>query len=110
MQNRRTENQIRITEIARLIDELSAELSERLILEDQTIETTTDVAVRPEIRVGDLVEITNEYRNQQGERGTVTRVTRAQVTLTLQSTGRSIRKKKSNVRIIVDNVPENQEQ
>ena len=110
MQNRRTENQIRITEIARLIDELSAELSQRLILEDQTEENPTIVDTRPEIIVGDTVEITNDYRNQQGERGTVTRVTRAQVTLTLQSTGRTIRKKKSNVRIIIDQTPETQEQ
>jgi transcription elongation factor len=101
MQNRRTENEVRITEIARLIDELSTELNQLLLLEDQTQDTTQLVERRREIIVGDTVEITNDYRNQLGERGIVTKVTRAQVTLTLNSTGRSIRKKKTNVRLVL---------
>ena len=101
MQNRRTENQTRISEIARLIDELSAELSNRLAIEEEENNPNTIAEIRQEIEVGDTVEITNEYRNQLGEQGIVTRVTRAQVTLTLNSTGRSVRKKKNNVRIIL---------
>ena len=101
MQNRRTENQTRISEIARLIDELSAELSNRLAIEEEETNPDTIAEIRREIEVGDTVEITNEYRNQLGEQGIVTRVTRAQVTLTLNSTGRSVRKKKNNVRIIL---------
>ena len=101
MQNRRTENQTRISEIARLIDELSAELSNRLAIEEEETNPNTIAEIRREIEVGDTVEITNEYRNQLGEQGIVTRVTRAQVTLTLNSTGRSVRKKKNNVRIIL---------
>ena len=100
MQNRRTENEVRISEIARIIDELSAELNQLLLLENQA-DNNSQIEDRREIIVGDTVEITNEYRNQLGEQGIVTKVTRAQVTLTLNSTGRSIRKKKNNVRIVL---------
>ena len=100
MQNRRTENEVRISEIARIIDELSAELNQLLLLENQA-DNNSQIEDRREIIVGDTDEITNEYRNQLGEQGIVTKVTRAQVTLTLNSTGRSIRKKKNNVRIVL---------
>ena len=99
MQNRPTENQARINELARLIDELSTELSERLNIEEDTTQDNNR-EVRREIIIGDIVEITNSYRNQLGERGTVTRITRSQVLIDLHSTGRNIRKSKRNVRIV----------
>jgi preprotein translocase subunit YajC len=99
MQNRPTENQLRINEIARIIDELSAELSQLLTIEDN-IQGTDNQEIRREIRVGDRVEITNNYRDQLGQQGIVTRITEKQVTLRLDSTGRSIKKKKSNVTIV----------
>ena len=74
MQNKPTENQLRINEIARLIDELSTELSNRLKIEDN-YEGTDIQEIRREIRVSDLVEITNNYHDQLGKQGTVTRIT-----------------------------------
>ena len=100
MQNRRTENEVRISEIARIIDELSTESNQLLLLENQA-DDNPQIEDRREIIVGDTVEITNEYCNQLGEQGIITKVTRAQVTLTRNSTGHSIRKKKSNVRIVL---------
>jgi preprotein translocase subunit YajC len=102
MQNRITENQARINELARVIDELSTELSELLQIEDNNQGRNIE-DIRREIRVGDTVEITNNYRSQLGEQGTVTRVTDKQVTVRLDSTGRTIRKKKTNVRIVPSN-------
>jgi preprotein translocase subunit YajC len=102
MQNRITENQARINELARVIDELSTELSELLQIEDNNLGRDIE-EIRREIRVGDTVEVTNNYRNQLGEQGTVTRVTDKQVTVRLDSTGRTIRKKKTNVRIVPSN-------
>lgn len=99
MQNRPTENQLRINEIARIIDELSAELSNLLNIEDDNQGFDTQ-EIRREIRIGDTVEITNNYRDQLGEQGVITRVTEKQVSLRLESTGRIIKKKKNNVRII----------
>jgi transcription elongation factor len=95
MQNRPTENQARITELARLIDELSAELSQRLNIEED--QNTDNREIRREIQVGDTVEITNNYRNQLGQRGTVTHVTCSQVLLDLHSSGQNICKSKRNV-------------
>jgi preprotein translocase subunit YajC len=99
MQNRPTENQLRINEIARIIDELSAELSQLLTIEDNN-QGINNQEIRREIRIGDRVEITNNYRDQLGQQGTVTRVTEKQVSLRLDSTGRIIKKKKSNVTIV----------
>jgi transcription elongation factor len=99
MQNRLTENQARINELARVIDELSTELSELLQIEDNNQGRNIE-HIRREIQVGDTVEITNNYRDQLGEQGVVTRVTEKQVNIRLNSTGRTIRKKKSNVRIV----------
>ena len=93
MQNRPTENQLRINEIARIIDELSAELSNLLNIEDNNQGFDTQ-EIRREIRIGDTVEITNNYRDQLGEQGVITRVTEKQVSLRLESTGRIIKKKK----------------
>ena len=99
MQNRPTENQLRINELARIIDELSTELSERLQLEDNDQGREIE-EIRREIRTGDTVEITNNYRDQLGKQGTVTRVTDKQVSIRLTSTGRTIKKKKTNVKIV----------
>ena len=110
MQNRSVDSQSRITELARLIDELSAELNQLLSIEDEdSSQITRTIIPRTEFRIGDIVEITNEYRNQLGERGTITKVTRTQVAISLHSTGRIIRKKKTNVSIITP-VENNQEQ
>ena len=110
MQNRSLENQSRITELAKLIDELSAELNQLLSIEDEeSPQISSTIIPRTEFRVGDVVEITNEYRNQLGERGTITKVTRTQVAINLHSTGRTIRKKKTNVSIVTP-VENNQEQ
>jgi ABC-type Zn uptake system ZnuABC Zn-binding protein ZnuA len=110
MQNRSTENQARISELARLIEELSSELNQLLTIEDEEVpQTVRNIVTRTNFRVGDTVEITNEYRNQLGERGTVTKVTRTQVAIRLLSSGRTIRKKKTNV-TLVEPVTTDQEQ
>ena len=109
MQNRPTENQLRINELARIIDELSTELSDRLQLEDND-QGRDNEDIRREIRIGDFVEITNNYRDQLGEQGTVTRVTDKQVSIRLNSTGRTIKKKKTNVKIVPSDTDNTTEQ
>ena len=110
MQNTSVKNQARITELARLIEELSSELNQLLtIQDDESSQAPRITSPRTEFRIGDTVEITNEYRNQLGERGTVTKVTRTQVAINLHSTGRTIRKKKTNVTLVLP-VETNQEQ
>lgn len=114
MQNRSADNQARITELARIIEELSTELNQLLSIEDKDTSQVPRTEIprtitRTNFQIGDIVEITNEYRNQLGERGTVTKVTRTQVAINLHSTGRTIRKKKTNV-IIIQPVENNQEQ
>ena len=99
MQNWPTKNQLWINKIARIINKLSAELSQLLNIEDN-IQGTDTQEIRREIRVGDHVEITNNYHNQLGQQGIVTRVTDKQVSLQLESTGRTIKKKKSNIMIV----------
>ena len=109
MQNRPTENQLRINELARIIDELSTELSDRLQLEDND-QGRDNEDIRREIRIGDIVEVTNNYRDQLGEQGTVTRVTDKQVSIRLNSTGRTIKKKKTNVKIVPSDTDNTTEQ
>ena len=109
MQNRPTENQLRINELVRIIDELSTELSDRLQLEDND-QGRDNEDIRREIRIGDFVEITNNYRDQLGEQGTVTRVTDKQVSIRLNSTGRTIKKKKTNVKIVPSDTDNTTEQ
>ena len=50
--------------------------------------------------VGDQVEITNNYRGQQGLRGTIVTVTPRTVALRLHGQNRVLTKRKENVRII----------
>ena len=99
MQNRQTENQIRISELAKQIDELSTELANLIII--QEAQQGQDVLeIRREILVGDIVEITNQYRDQLGQQGIVTKITSKQLTVRLYSTGRTIKKKKTNVKLV----------
>ena len=94
MQNRAIENQIRINEIARLIEELSTELTVRLNIEEDN-QGVINTDIRREIILGDTVEITNNYRDQLGQQGVVVKITNKQVSIRLASTGRIIKKKKS---------------
>ena len=99
MQNRPTENQSRISEVAKQIDELSTELAALIIIEESN--QGQDIAdIRREIQVGDIVEITNAYRDQQGQQGTVIKITNKQVSISLLESGRIVKKKKTNVKII----------
>jgi hypothetical protein len=99
MQNRPSENQSRISELAKQIDELSTELAALLIIEQA--DQGRDIAdIRREIQIGDIVEITNAYRDQQGKQGTVVKITSKQVSIQLLESGRIVKKKKSNVKII----------
>ena len=119
--NERTDNQTRITELAQAIEELSAELNRRLLIEANIEEAPPiDIVIPPvaipvdipqaalvpailprEFVVGDLVEITNNHRNLQGHRGYVIRTTCRQVILRLlDSNNQIIRKSKTSVRLI----------
>ena len=119
--NERTDNQTRITELAQAIEELSAELNRRLLIEENNAEAPPiDIVIPPvalpvnipqaalvptivprEFAVGDLVEITNNHRNLRGHRGHVIRTTRRQVILRLLDANNSIiRKNKTSVRLV----------
>ena len=119
--NERTDNQTRITELAQAIEELSAELNRRLLIEENIEEAPPiDIVIPPvaipvdipqaalvpailprEFVVGDLVEITNNHRNLQGHRGYVIRTTCRQVIIRLlDSNNQIVRKNKTSVRLI----------
>ena len=89
----RSVNQTRISELARAIEELSVELNQRLSIENN-ISEEADLVIPPiavpvvipqleivpaiearELTVGDLVEITNNHRNLQGQQGYIIRTT-----------------------------------
>ena len=80
MQNRAMENKLQINKIARLIDELSAKLTERLNIQEDN-QGITNTKIQREIREGNTIETTNNYRDQLGQQGVVTRVTNKQVSI-----------------------------
>jgi len=95
------QNQQRILDLAQQIEELSTELKHLLSIEDSS-------NLQPEIKVGDTVEIINNYGNLRGQQATVIKVTRVQVALRLFINDKVIYKKKSNVALILPD--EGQEQ
>ena len=54
----------------------------------------------PVIQVGDSVVITNRYGGLRGQTGRVTRVTQRQVVIRLDSSGRTVTKRKTSVEVI----------
>ena len=99
-------------QIAQLSQELSA-LSQRLealILAEAAADNDNNNGPRPQrpqqVRqaqdfvIGDQVEITNNYRGQQGLRGTIVTVTPRTVALRLHGQNRVLTKRKENVRRI----------
>ena len=125
----RSKNQVRIIELSETIEQLSAELSRRLNIEynsngissaDRVVSPATLPIVIPqaegaqaeealtgearEFAVGDLVEITNNYRNLRGQQGHVVKVTRRQVMIKLaNSNNQVVRRNKANVQFIQQN-------
>jgi len=95
------QNQQRILDLAQQIEELSTELKHLLSIEDNS-------NLQPEIKVGDTVEIINNYGNLRGQQATVVKVTRFQVALRLSINDKVIYKKKSNVALVLPD--EGQEQ
>jgi len=95
------QNQQRILDLAQQIEELSTELKHLLSIEDNS-------NLQPEIKVGDTVEIINNYGNLRGQQATVIKVTRVQVALHLSINDKVIYKKKSNVALVLPD--EGQEQ
>ena len=96
------QNQQRVLDLAQQIEELSTELKHLLSIEDSS-------NLQPEIKVGDTVEIINNYGNLRGQQATGIKVrTRVQVALRLFINDKVIYKKKSNVALILPD--EGQEQ
>ena len=95
------QNQQRVLDLAQQIEELSTELKHLLSIEDSS-------NLQPEIKVGDTVEIINNYGNLRGQQATVIKVTRVQVALRLSINDKIIYKKKSNVALVLPD--EGQEQ
>ena len=95
------QNQQRILDLAQQIEELSTELKHLLSIEDNS-------NLQPKIKVGDTVQITNNYGNLRGQQATVIKVTRVQVALRLSINHKIIYKKKSNVALVLPD--EGQEQ
>ena len=88
------QNQHHIIDLAQQIEELSTGLKHLLTLEDNS-------NLPPEIKVGDTVEITNNYGNLRGQQTTVIKVTRVQVALRLLLKDKVVYKKKSNVALVL---------
>ena len=88
------QNQHHIIDLAQQIEELSTGLKHLLTLED-------NCNLPPEIKVGDTVEITNNYGNLRGQLTTVIKVTRVQVALRLLLKDKVVYKKKSNVALVL---------
>ena len=96
-------------QIAQLSQELTA-LSQRLeelILAEAAADNDNNNGPQPrpqqvrqarDFLVGDQVEITNNYRGQQGLRGTIVTVTPRTVALRLHGQNRVLTKRKENVR------------
>ena len=95
------QNQQRVLDLAQQIEELSTELKHLLSIEGSS-------NLQPEIKVGDTVEIINNYGHLRGQQATVIKVTRVQVALRLFINDKVIYKKKSNVALILPD--EGQEQ
>ena len=106
----------RINEISHQIEALSRELNQLLQLENKVEATQRPpsgvlvqavpaqvVELVQDPQVGQEVEIINNYRNLQGARGIVIRITRRQVTIRLHERGRIVTRNKSNVRIVESN-------
>jgi hypothetical protein len=62
-------------------------------------EVREDRGTTDEVKVGDYVVITNNYKGMYGERGTVIHTTRTQVSIRLMS-GLIIKRGKKNVKIM----------
>ena len=93
----------RIKEIAEEIEILSEELNALLIIDKATTTTQSDKNYEDNddtITLGNVVEIRNTYTNLQGSRGTVIKVTSQQVTIKLENTNKTVRRKKTNVKKI----------
>lgn len=80
----------RIQELSTEIERLTAELNQLLNNQDPEEE---------EFELGNLVEVTNDYRGQRGTRGEVVHITPNQLVIRLENNPkRTIRKNKSSVR------------
>jgi hypothetical protein len=92
----------RIKEIAKEIEQLSEELNALLLVEDNTkTRSQQQIHTADDIVLGNVVEVTNTYKNLQGSRGTVIKVTKHQVTIRLENNVDVIKRKKSNVRKVL---------
>ena len=95
----------RIQQITQQLEDLATELN-RLIIEEGFINRDVLPAAAqvhqepPELAINQRVEITNNYNRLRGARGTITAVSDTQVWVRIDGHRRSIRKKKTNVRII----------
>jgi hypothetical protein len=103
---RRQIRKARIQHISQEIEELSAELNQLIIQDNQEErnDPPPQVQVRPnqqeQLAVGNRVEITNNYKGQRGLQGTITGITEKQVSLRIDGQRRVINKKKTNVRLL----------
>jgi uncharacterized sporulation protein YeaH/YhbH (DUF444 family) len=99
---RRLTRKARIQEISQEIENLSAELNQLIIQDNQEedIEIRNTDIDQPQFQEGNRIEITNSYKGQQGLRGTITKVTAKQVSIRIDGQRRIINKKKTNVRLI----------
>ena len=99
------QQRIRIQQLAQQINELSEQLSE-LLIEEQNEEQQNHnpaAAVREanQFFEGDRVRIRNNYRGLRGATGTVIHLTPQQVSIRLDSNNRVVNRKRTNV-ILID--------
>jgi hypothetical protein len=90
----------RIKEIAQEIEELSEELNTLLKIEENSKTRSQNTNDDHDLVLGNVVEITNTYKNLQGSRGTIVKLTKHQVTIRLENSNETIKRKKTNVKKI----------
>ena len=105
MKHRNTDRTEEINRIAAELETLTDRLNE--LLTEENIETEEQAQQapqvhqeRPELKEGERVVITNNYKGQRGTTGTIVHTTTHQVSIRITGTDRIINKKKTNVRRI----------
>jgi hypothetical protein len=109
-QSNRKSRRLEIQRLSQTIASLSSQLNQLIIEEQQEDEDQTSRIQQQatEFKIGDRVEITNNYRGLRGTQGVITHVTVHQVSIRVDGQRKVINKKKNNVRKV--DTPSQQEE
>jgi hypothetical protein len=111
------DNDIRIIELAEQIERLSIELNRRISIAAEDIQSSniqaniptatrvTETIIAPtetnqQFRIGDTVEITNNYKGNFGKQGKIVKITKTQVAIKFPNSNSRVYKKKTNIKLV----------